>query len=124
VITLADVLLLVIMFVVFRMFLLPQTSSKRIEGVQFQLETFVFDADTYLNLTVERVRERPVDDDALVSVHFPDGETVTDLVPTAIGESYTFRHVLPAERTNSDGGSVSVSVTALGEEFTLRHDPD
>jgi hypothetical protein len=118
-ITLLDVGLLLVMFGIYKLFLAPEPATRRVAGLEFQLEAFVFDDELYLNVKVERLREPGEPTDDLVTVVFPDRDVQVDVVPAVEGDTYTFRHVMP--ELSEEINEATVTVSFRGEEFVLRH---
>ena len=127
-ITLADIVLLLIMFVLYRVFLTPHPERVRADGVEFRLESFLFEDELYVTLEVERMDRDTEIGDPVVRVDFPDGSMVEDVIPEQVGQVHTIRQVVSAESIagGESGGDLQVDVVvhALGEEFVLRHSPD
>ena len=127
-ITLADIVLLLIMFVLYRLFLTPHPERERLEGVEFRLESFLFEDELYVTVEVERLDTDTEIGDPVIRVAFPDGSTVEDVVPEQSGQIHTIRQVVSAESIAGDDSGddlqVTVSIHALGQDFVLRQSPD
>jgi hypothetical protein len=88
------------------------------------LEAFSFDGEVYVTVvvTASQAIERQSGPDTLLEVTFPDGTTITDLLPDGEGESTEVRHVLSFaanEGSQADDEGVEVTVTAGDDRVVL-----
>lgn len=118
-ITLLDLIVILIMFVLYVVLVLPALGNQEIAGFRFSGRAFEYDGEVFVTVEITRT-DRSTSDSApprgaesLVEVVFPDGATVTDVLPSP-GSSVRVRHVLPEPVEE-----VPVKVTALGESIEL-----
>ena len=119
-IVILDVLLLLLMFILLQFVFRPGMATKRVEGYRFTITAFVFDSEVYA--AVEAVarsdRDASSGESTLVTLRFPDGSEVTDVLPARAGESIVVRSVF-ANAGDDDSPRVVVDVEALGRSFSL-----
>lgn len=123
-IILLDIVLVLVMFVLYLLFLRPDTVVTQIDGFTLGGSAFVFDTEIYLTVTIGRSGDAPLLDGAetLVRIAFPDGADVTDTLPTDPEYPTIVRHVLSAENAERflQRDEVPVSVTVRGRTKTYR----
>lgn len=117
-ITLLDLAVILIMFVLYIVFIRPNQGTAEIDGFAFRLHAFEYDARVYVSVEITAV-DRTNDAglvsgaDSLVVATFPDGQEVTDVLPAA-GSRIRIRHVL-----DDRSRSVAVDLEAAGETLRL-----
>ena len=125
-ITLADIFLIILMFVIYRLFLVPHPDVHTVSGVEFRLETFLFDDQLFITIHVTRSEPEQPDADPVIDVVYPDGAMDRDVVPEGEGQTNTLRHVASAADVplDADQPDVSVDISVFGERFVLRDRPE
>lgn len=123
-IILLDLLLLVLIFAIYRLVLVPRQGERLVGDYRVELSAFSFDAEVYLTVGVTRVTagEPPDGERSLIAVRFPDQEPVMDVLPVAEGRRMDVRQVVTgasAERIRQ-AGEVRVEVDLLGQTVELR----
>ncbi|TVQ20194.1 MAG: hypothetical protein EA382_15440 [Spirochaetaceae bacterium] len=122
VITVLDLSIVLLIFGIYFFVLAPDPSRTRVDGVLASVESFAFDDQVYVTVTVTRTeRDEPVDGArSILVVVFDDGTRVVDALPHPDEPIYV-RHVIAgvdAADTIRDGQTV-VIVTIAGEEREL-----
>ncbi|TFH03827.1 MAG: hypothetical protein E4H09_04565, partial [Spirochaetales bacterium] len=89
-ITILDVLLLLIVFLLYQFFISPQAGIRRIDGVEFRFTGFSFDDELYITVEVERFRDSraTTPTDPILAGRFPDGTEFLDVIPTVVGQVF------------------------------------
>ena len=115
-----DVFLLLLMFVLLQFLFRPGTTSKRVGDFTFTVTAFVFDNEVYATVEALALSDwnATSGESALLTLRFPDGSEVTDVLPSAAGESTVVRSVF-AYDGDDDSPRVVVGAETLDKSFSL-----
>lgn len=95
-ITLLDIALVLLMFLIYMFFLAPDDEPARVEvgGYLLGASGFVFEGNVYATVVVQAADESSPREgaDSLVRVTYPDGTTITDVLPSRSDFPTTIRH--------------------------------
>lgn len=100
-ITILDLIVILIMFVLYLLFIRPNLGTREIEGYELRATAFGFDGQTFVSVQIgaEELQDsggdgaQPSGAGSLVTVRFADGREIEDVLPPA-GEQFVLRHVL------------------------------
>lgn len=119
-----DLLVVFVVFVLMRLFVFTGQGTGTVGLYEARLEAFSFDGEVYVTVvvTASQATERRSGPDTLLEVTFPDGTTITDLLPDEEGESTEVRHVLSVAASGAsqaENGGFEVTVTAGDDRVVL-----
>lgn len=119
-----DLLVVFVVFVLMRLLVFTGQGTETVGLYEVRLEAFSFDGEVYVTVvvTASQAIERQSGPDTLLEVTFPDGTTITDLLPDGEGESTEVRHVLSVTASGAsqaDSGGVEVTVDAGDDRVVL-----
>ena len=121
-ITVFDLSIVLLIFGIYYFVLAPDPSRIRVDGITASVESFFFDGEVYVTVTVTRVeRDEPADGArSILVVVFGDQTRIVDTLPR-LDEPVYVRHVMSgvdADETLRQGRTV-VTVTIAGEDHEL-----
>lgn len=124
---LLDIVIVLIMFLLYLFFLRPDPGTVEVGGYRVQGHAFRFDDAIYATVEIWLLENSEPDassapasgNETLVELRFPDGEKVTDVLPSRADFPTTIRHVIETG-VEPDEEDVSVEVLLADASDTLR----